>query len=166
MDVRYRIRPATVADAAAIAEIERACFTDPWTAAGLAETLQYGTTSTFLVLEGERAAGYLMFRVSGEEAEILNLAVMPGDRRQGIARGLLEMGLDLLAQAGATESFLEVRESNRAAIELYRRVGFRPVALRPDYYRNPREDALVLRLSLDGWRRPGTPGVTLVDRTT
>ena len=155
MDDRYQIRPARVADAAAIGAVERACFTDPWSEAGLEETLQYETTRAFLALEGERIAAYLMARVSGEEAEILNLAVLPEDRRQGIARALLDTGLRILGEAGVTEAFLEVRESNLPAIELYRSRGFRPVALRPDYYRSPREDAIVLRLGFAAVQESG-----------
>jgi ribosomal-protein-alanine N-acetyltransferase len=86
-----------------------------------------------------------MARISGEEGEILNLAVLPRDRRQGIARRLLATGLEALLTEGVREAYLEVRESNEPAITLYRSAGFRPVGLRPDYYRNPPEDALVLR---------------------
>jgi ribosomal-protein-alanine N-acetyltransferase len=89
--------------------------------------------------------GYIMARISGEEGEILNLAVLPRDRRKGIARRLLAAGMEALVAEGVREAYLEVRESNVPAITLYRSAGFRPVGLRPDYYRNPPEDALVLR---------------------
>ncbi len=153
MDIRYRIRPATAADAGALAAIERACFTDPWTAAGILETIQYGTARAFLAEFSGEVAGYLMARISGEEGEILNLAVLPEHRRQGVARALLGSGLTELLASGVREAYLEVRESNTAAIELYRNQGFRPVGLRPGYYRDPREDALVLRTALPPLRR-------------
>jgi [ribosomal protein S18]-alanine N-acetyltransferase len=155
MDGSYRIRPATVADVSAVAAIERECFSDPWSPAGLAETIQYGTARAFLAENSAGVAGYIMARISGEEGEILNLAVLPRDRRRGVARGLLAVGVEALLAAGVREAYLEVRESNSAAITLYRSAGFRPVGLRPGYYRNPREDALVLRAPLGGSRESG-----------
>jgi len=148
MDASYRIRPATIVDVTAIAAIERACFSDPWTAAGIAETVQYGTARAFVAVDSGRVVGYMMARISGEEAEILNLAVLPADRRRGLARQLLTAGLAALGEAMVAEVYLEVRESNAGAIALYQGFGFRPVGLRSDYYRNPREDALVLRAAL------------------
>ncbi len=90
--------------------------------------------------------GYLIAREAGGSGEILNLAVDPPRRRAGIARALLDAGLAALRRRGAEEIFLEVRESNLAAQALYLGAGFRPVGQRAGYYRNPMEDALVLRL--------------------
>jgi ribosomal-protein-alanine N-acetyltransferase len=147
-----RIRPATLAEVPALAAIERACFSDPWSPEGIAEVFQYGTS---IVLAGEckgATVGYLMARVSGEEGEILNLAVLPGYRRKGVAKGLLAEAIRQLIAAGVREAYLEVRESNTAALALYATGGFRPVGVRPHYYRNPLEDALVLRASLPAVR--------------
>jgi [ribosomal protein S18]-alanine N-acetyltransferase len=94
--------------------------------------------------------GYLIARDVAGSGEVLNLAVAPESRRRGIARALLEAGLSALAARGADEVFLEVRESNVGAQELYRSLGFRAVGLRAGYYRHPKEDALVLRLGLGG----------------
>ena len=148
MDASYQIRRATVADVTAIAAIERTCFSDPWTVGGIAETIQYGTARAFVAVDSTGVAGYVMARISGEEAEILNLAVLPKVRRRGLARQLLTTGLAALAESKVAEVYLEVRQSNDAAIALYQGFGFRPVGLRSDYYRNPREDALVLRVAL------------------
>ena len=92
--------------------------------------------------------GYLVGRDVAGSGEILNLAVAPEHRRAGVARALLDQGLELLRLRGAEEAFLEVRASNQAAMALYGGAGFRTVGMRADYYRNPREDALVLRLGL------------------
>lgn len=92
--------------------------------------------------------GYLVGRDVAGSGEILNLAVAPEHRRAGVARALLHEGLDLLRLRGAEEAFLEVRASNEGALALYGGAGFRPVGMRADYYRNPSEDALVLRLGL------------------
>ncbi len=148
MDDRSRIRPVSLADVPAIAELEQLCFSDPWTAAGIRETIQYETARTFVAQESGLIVGYVMARISGSEGEILDLAVRPEWRRRGIARRLLEALWGVLQSDGVREIYLEVRESNRAAIELYRAHGFRPVGLRPRYYRNPPEDALVLRVAL------------------
>lgn len=148
MDARYRIRQAVSADAATLAEIERRCFSDPWSKAGIEETIQHGTTIGLIADLAGTVTGYLMIRISGEEGEILNLAVLPEHRRRGIARELLARGLAALRSAGVAEAYLEVRESNQAAISLYGAHGFKPVGMRPHYYRSPAEDALVLRVQL------------------
>jgi [ribosomal protein S18]-alanine N-acetyltransferase len=145
MDPSWRIRLAEAADTAWLASIEKACFSDPWSQAGILETIQHETARAFVAEGGGEPIGYVMARISGEEAEILNLAVLPSYRRKGIARCLLSEALGSLVAAGVREAYLEVRQSNQEAIGLYQSLGFRPVGLRPDYYRNPREDALVLR---------------------
>lgn len=153
MERHCLIRPARRADVAALADIERRCFSDPWSAEGIDETMQYETAIALIAELGGEVAGYLMARVSGEEGEILNLAVLPEHRRRGIARCLLERGLAALASAGVREAYLEVRETNEAALALYGGKGFRPVGVRPHYYRNPREDALVLRSAIEPSRQ-------------
>ena len=149
MDEPYRIRRAERADVPSLASIERRCFSDPWSEAGILESLQSETTLALVAENKEGELGYLMARLSGEEGEILNLAVLPGYRRRGVGRDLLERGLALLIASGVREAYLEVRESNLAARDLYLGFGFRPVGVRPHYYRNPREDALVLRARLE-----------------
>jgi ribosomal-protein-alanine acetyltransferase len=149
MDVRFRIRPAALADAAAMVAIERRCFSDPWTEVAFQEALLSGWTFC-LVADGARGpAGYLIGREAAGSGEILNLAVAPESRRRRIGGALLEEGLGVFRSRRATEVFLEVRESNHSAQALYLARGFRPVGQRAAYYRNPREDALVLRLALD-----------------
>ncbi|HEY6075019.1 MAG TPA: ribosomal protein S18-alanine N-acetyltransferase, partial [Anaerolineales bacterium] len=81
--------------------------------------------------------------------EVLNLAVAPDSRRRGVARALLRAGLARLRKRRVQEVFLEVRESNQSAQALYLSYGFRPVGQRTAYYRNPKEDALVLWLPLE-----------------
>jgi ribosomal-protein-alanine N-acetyltransferase len=99
-------------------------------------------------LPEEGVVGYLIGREAAGTGEILNLAVDPPYRRQGLARSLLQHGLLALERRGADEVFLEVRISNRSARSLYADEGFKPVGTRTAYYRNPVEDALVLRLGL------------------
>ena len=92
--------------------------------------------------------GYLIGREVAGSGEVLNLAVAPEYRRRGIAGALLESGLASFRRRRVDEVFLEVRESNRSAQALYLSRGFRAVGQRAAYYRNPKEDALVLRLAL------------------
>ena len=148
MDARYRIRPATLADAAALLAIERRCFSDPWSEAAFGEALSSEWTFALVADSGRGPAGYLVGRVAAGSGEILNLAVAPEFRQRGIGGALLEDGLAAFRGRSASEVFLEVRESNHSAQALYLARGFRPVGQRAAYYRNPREDALVLRLAL------------------
>ena len=145
----YQIRPACPADAEALSLIERRCFSDPWSEQGFREAL--GSPGGFgLVAEGPRGIqGYLLGRKIVAEGEVLNLAVRPDRRRQGVGATLLGAGLAHFGAHGIREVFLEVRASNQAARRLYQARGFVAVAQRPRYYRNPPEDALVLRLRLD-----------------
>ena len=141
----YRIRAASSADLGAIALIERVAFADPWSIDALAAHL----ADHFLVAKsGATVVGYVVAREIGDAAEVLNVAVAPARRRQGIARALVQHVLDELRGAGCRMAFLEVRPSNDAARAVYAALGFRPVGRRPGYYRAPHEDALVLGLTL------------------
>jgi len=99
--------------------------------------------------ENGKVSGLILFRIIADEAEILNLAVEPRRRRQGIASRLIEDAVAASKAAGVRTIFLEVRESNEAARNLYARMGFTEDTRRPNYYRQPREDARILRLKMD-----------------
>jgi [ribosomal protein S18]-alanine N-acetyltransferase len=148
MDAPFRIRPAALADAATLVAIERRCFSDPWSEGAFREALSSGLAFGLVAERKRGAAGYLIGREVEGSGEILNLAVTPEERRRGVGGALLEEGLAAFRRRGAHEVFLEVRESNTSAQALYLARGFRPVGQRAAYYRNPREDALVLRLAL------------------
>ena len=146
----FPIRPASSADIAELVRIERACFSDPWSAQGFGEVLGARGALGLLALGSEGAAvGYLLARQVLDESEILNLAVSPEARRHGVARRLLVKALEQLRADRIRQAYLEVRSSNLAAQRLYTEFGFRPMGLRPNYYRSPREDGLVLCLTLE-----------------
>jgi len=148
MENHFRIRPAETADAAAIWAVECRAFSDPWSLSGIGEMIRAASTRTLVAEAGGTVAGFLVARAIRDEGEILNLAVLPEHRRRGLGRELLTAGLNWLREGGAREVYLEVRHSNEAALAMYRARGFRPVGVRTDYYRHPREDALVLRCLL------------------
>ncbi len=127
--------------------IERAAFTDPWSARDFHECV--ASDVVFLVATAsDGVAGYVIAQDAADEGEILNLAVAPARQRGGIGRALVEQVLGMLAGRGARRVFLEVREANTAARALYAALGFQEVGRRPRYYRRPVEDAIVLRAAI------------------
>ena len=108
MDAGYRIRSARLADVPGILEVERACFGDPWSATAFREAMQSETSRAFVAEDGKGILGFALARTSGPEAEILDLAVLPAARQQGIGRGLLRAVRDSVRAAGVSEIFLEV----------------------------------------------------------
>ncbi|MGH9814500.1 MAG: ribosomal protein S18-alanine N-acetyltransferase [Candidatus Acidiferrales bacterium] len=99
---------------------------------------------------GGELAGFLVTRSAADEVEILNIAVAPQSRRAGVGSRLLKHALEMARAAGARRMFLEVRESNRAAIALYARHGFQPAGRRENCYSAPAEAALLLVRALQG----------------
>jgi ribosomal-protein-alanine N-acetyltransferase len=95
---------------------------------------------------GGSFAGILIGRVAADEFEVLNLAVAKARRRRGVATQLVEVALEDARIAGARQTYLEVRASNKGGIALYERLGFRVCGRRPNYYRDPIEDAILLVL--------------------
>lgn len=142
------LRPAAAGDLREIAAIERLSFSDPWSRQSFAQLLD--GPAHFVVAErpfaGQRVvAGYVVAWVVVEEAEIANIAVAPGARRLGVGARLLDDAIDALAARGARAIYLEVRRANVAAQALYASRGFREVGCRRGYYRDPVEDALILK---------------------
>ncbi len=153
------LRQAKASDLPALAALETACFTHPWTEAQIAEEMAVGAPGGLFVLEGppgpEGTAGicaYCAFRLVLDEMHVMNVAVAPRARRRGLARRLLGFALRRAARAGARTAFLELRVGNQEALALYESLGFRRVSSRREYYRQPVEDALVL--SLEGLAPP------------
>ena len=142
--MNYKIVPMDRSHLAGVAELERQCFSTPWTEAMLAEEL-YSETASFLVAEDETGAvcGYAGLHVILDEGYIDNVAVAETKRRQGLAKRLCEVYCRF-ASENLQFLTLEVRASNAPAIALYEGLGFREVGRRPDYYTKPKEDALLL----------------------
>ncbi len=137
------------ADLTPIVEIERASFSTPWTADMFRWELRNSDVSaTYVMKSGDQVVAFCCVWVVLDELHINNVAVRPEFRRQGLARALLTHVSDEAAGKGATRATLEVRRSNAAALRLYDRLGFAVTGVRPNYYTNPVEDALVLWRSL------------------
>lgn len=143
--MHVRIVPMTGDHLDEVAELERVCFTTPWSRNMLAEELD-NYLSAFLVAldDNDKVAGYAGLQAVLDEGYITNVAVRPDCRRQGIAGKLLQVFLDFAKGNHLAFLSLEVRASNYDAIALYGSRGFRSVGRRKNYYEHPREDAIIM----------------------
>ena len=128
-----------------VAELEKLCFSDPWSEKSVASELNNPLSLWLVAQEGERLAGYVGSQTVLDETDMMNIAVHPDYRRCGVARQLVEELVAGLKRRGSRCLTLEVRASNDPARKLYEKLGFQQIGLRKNYYRNPREDALILR---------------------
>ena len=143
-----RIRKMQAQDVSAIAELEKICFSDPWSENSISSELN-NPLSYWLVAEIDgNITGYVGSQSVLDAADMMNLAVSPDYRRQGVALALVRELIDHLRKNKVIALLLEVRVSNESAIALYEKMGFVQVGRRPKYYHNPREDALILRKEL------------------
>ena len=142
------IREMNASDVAAISELEKLCFSDPWSESSIASELN-NPLSYWLVAEVDgEVAGYVGSQSVLDAADMMNLAVSPKYRKQGIGQELVKYLVHHLQQNNVIALLLEVRVSNAPAIALYEKMGFVQVGRRPNYYHHPREDALILRKGL------------------
>ena len=130
---------------AQVAALEKLCFSDPWSENSVASELENELSLWLVALEGETVTGYIGSQTVMDETDMMNVAVHPDYRKQGIATSLIVGLVEELRKRGSHSLTLEVRASNDPAIRLYRLLDFQEVGLRKNYYRNPREDALILR---------------------
>lgn len=128
-----------------VAELEKICFADPWSEKSVASELENKWALWLVALEADRVAGYIGSQSTVDETDIMNVAVHPDYRRKGIAENLINALVAELKNRGSHALMLEVRASNAPAIALYEKLGFFQVGCRKNYYRNPKEDARILR---------------------
>jgi len=156
-----RFRRMRVEDLPRVVEIEKDGFRHPWSRDLLERELSHAWSTVLLAIEerqggsrsggGERAeviVGFVVFWLVHDEVHVLNIATAREERRRGIGHALMDEAAQAGRRRGATLATLEVRRSNHAAIALYRALGYRQVGVRPNYYAEEGEDAIVMVLDL------------------
>jgi ribosomal-protein-alanine N-acetyltransferase len=150
--VNVVIAPMQVADVGAVQAIEQASFSAPWPPNAYLTELQANRLAHYMVVRvGDAVVGYAGLWLMVDEAHITTFAVHPDWRRRHLGDRLLLALLDMAIERRASEATLEVRLSNLPARRLYEKFGFRPVGIRPRYYTDNNEDALIMTTErLDG----------------
>lgn len=138
------IMQMTSAHVPQVAQLEGICFQDPWSERSIASELENPLSLWLVAMEKDRLLGYVGSQTVLDETDMMNVAVDPAARRQGVAWALIQELTAQLKQRGSRKLSLEVRASNLGAIRLYESLGFVRLGCRPGYYRNPREDAWIL----------------------
>lgn len=140
------IREARGEDIARITEIESASFSDPWSEARLLSETDKKDDRFFVVTDGKEIFGYAIvcMGIGGNEAELYDIAVDTSARGRGIGDMLMDFMTDEAKKSGTERIYLEVRETNAAALALYEKHGFTAFGRRRGYYRKPTEDAILM----------------------
>lgn len=146
----YLISAMRPVDIDGVMAIERCSFPMPWSRSVFVEELTREQARVDVVLRrlDEAVVAFINYWLVVDELHVLNVATHPAERRRGHARRLLDHVLKLAVEAGCRLATLEVRRSNEAAIGLYRGLGFRSVGMRPQYYADNQEDALIMNREL------------------
>ena len=143
------IREMTLEDIAQAVEIEKSCFSTPWSENSFRDSIKREDT-LFLVCEedaldsGKYITGYVGMYISFDEANITNVAVLPEYRKKGYANTLISFAKERMREKEVEHIFLEVRVSNLPAISLYEKQGFQNLGVRKNFYDHPREDAYIM----------------------
>ena len=144
------LRAMTASDVPEVARNETTAFSTPWSEATFRSLLERPGVELWVAEWGAELAAYaILWRVQ-DEGELANIAVRSDLRGRGIGSGLLSRMLKVAEDSGVRSLYLEVRESNELAREMYARRGFQEIGVRKGYYEGPREDARVLKRSLEG----------------
>lgn len=151
----FRFRRMVPADLDRVMAIERDGFARPWTADLIRRELQHDWSTILLALDPREGRdgyadvlGFVVYWLVHDEMHVLNLATALEARRRGVGRALMEEAAARAVAAGAVLATLEVRRSNAAALALYAELGYRQVGIRPNYYVDEGEDAIVMVLDL------------------
>lgn len=138
------IRKMKDADTAAVAALEKECFSEPWSETELKKSMQQSNYCFFVAEEENQVLGYLGMYQILDEGDITNVAVTSSARNRGIGAHLLQTLMKNCLSLGVTCITLEVRESNQSAIHLYQKHGFSIEGVRKNYYSQPTENALIM----------------------
>lgn len=129
------------------AEVERACFSQPWSEQSLLSELSREDCVMFAAVDGEKVIGWAGLEHVCGEGSVTNIAVLPQYRRMGLGRALTRSLIESSKALSLSRLVLEVRPSNTAAISLYQQLGFQSIGRRPGFYSFPREDALLMQIN-------------------
>jgi ribosomal-protein-alanine N-acetyltransferase len=145
----WLLRPATLRDLDSIVSIERQAFSTPWPRSAFVGEIHDRSWSRVIVAQsGQEVVGFMIYWIVATELHLLNLAVRSDWRRRGIGRSLTDLLLADAESQKRTGVLLELRVSNLPAFNLYQSMGFEKLAVRPGYYSDNDEDALVMSLQL------------------
>lgn len=143
------IIPMTTKTLPAVAALEQASFSTPWSEKSIREELSNEWAIWYVAMEEDTLLGYIGIQYGLDGGDIMTIATDPGYRGQGIAKQLIDRILEIFREKNLGYLTLEVRPSNLSALRLYEKLGFREVGRRKKYYREPTEDALLLTLYLE-----------------
>ena len=143
--MKYEIVRATSDDVADIKKIEDECFSVPWSKKSIEESLNNPCSHFYLAKYGASVMGYIGIQIFSGEGYVTNVATLPEYRKKGIAEALVKKALENKMEFLT----LEVRERNIPAINLYNKLGFETVGVRPKFYREPEENALLMTKYID-----------------
>ena len=145
----WNVRFASAEDVSQMTTLDQICFTSPWSFESFTAELSNNPLARYLVAENHDSVivGYAGLWAIGDEGHITNVAVHPDYRREGLAKMLIQTLIQRTRGEGLSRFTLEVRVSNLAAIRLYEGFGFQSVGVRPGYYEDNNEDALIMWLT-------------------
>ena len=148
-DPLLRLRPMRESDVDDVMEVETSAYSHPWTAGIFHDCLRVGYCCWVCILDAN-IIGHGVMSIAAGECHILNICLHPDWQHRGLGRKLVAKLLDIARQRQADTAFLEVRQSNRVALALYRSMGFNEIGIRRGYYPtdNGRENARILALNL------------------
>jgi len=138
------IRRSIPADAKEIAIAESEIFPDPWSERDITDAISQSGSMCYTAISDGSVVAYVIGRQIAPEGEIYRIATLPSHRRRGIAYRLLDYTVKCERGRGLESLFLEVREKNIPARNLYKSYGFREIGLRKNYYKNPTDNAVVM----------------------
>lgn len=146
----FVIRPFEERDVLEVSSLEKECFSSPWSENALRDELGNKNALFLVCLYENRVVGYIGSIFVCDEMNITNVAVLSHLRRKGIGKALINALINSAKEKNIKEIFLEVRESNLSAQALYKKLGFVFLGKRKDFYSSPREDAILMKYTIDG----------------
>lgn len=142
------IREMTLQDVPAVAEIEKACFSLPWSEQSLVDSVVREDTMFLVCEDAQEIVGYIGMYFSFDEGDITNVAVSPAHRKMGYGEAIVSKAVELAKEKQLEMILLEVRVSNVPAISLYKKMGFEEIGMRKNFYEHPVEDAIIMKCPL------------------